>query len=639
MLSFMNLPMKVVGLLESNTSDSEIAAGVILGLFLGLTPLNGPMAILLAAFFFIFRLNRTSTLLTLPLFKLLYISGASGLCEKAGSFLLIDASALNGFWRVATHVPVIAYLDVNYTLVAGGLAVASTLSVPAFFISKSLAAFAKKRYAAKVARTRIAKVIAGLKLATKVDGLITTDSGISLNAANIKQTVVTTVKQKLAARKKAVRSAFARRVNMRNLVLIVVALLITHFGTALLASPFLAKLVVSSLNEYANTRISVGKIEAWPLTLSVTVKDVKVFNPDSDNERIISFDTASFGVSPIGLLSKRLIIRQLGISGAQITLAGEPDGTFTIQKLARPKGPSRPEGRGISLPAFAMAHRDWAGKVYGLLQKRFSRTAAEEAKTRRLAAKKTTKSVKEVDRGTRVSFTAMKDQYLFEIRKLSMPNARVTLDPGDGSVVEITPARIDMRNIAYDPDNGARLERFHIKGDVTSANAPVGGVELFFSRGDRRDVEEARYRLALRGLNLPSIRFLYASSLPVTVEKGAIDLVSDTVIADGEIVSHNSLSLKGHLLAPKPGNELAFGIVPMSALCDAMNKVSPLALKFDLAGPVENPKFVGFQESLMAIVKPYLADVKEKVIREGANLLQDFLKKNLGKTSENGQAQ
>ena len=68
MSSFINLPAKIVSILEGNISPREIALGVCLGAFLGFIPLNGPMALLLAIFFFLFRINRAATLLTLPIF-------------------------------------------------------------------------------------------------------------------------------------------------------------------------------------------------------------------------------------------------------------------------------------------------------------------------------------------------------------------------------------------------------------------------------------------------------------------------------------------------------------------------------------------------------------------------------------------
>ena len=98
MFSFINIPAKIIGIMEANVSPREIAAGVCLGVFLGLIPLNGPMALVLAIFFFVFRINRISTLLTLPLFKLAYVLGLGNVIDAAGGIILEKTPILKPFW-------------------------------------------------------------------------------------------------------------------------------------------------------------------------------------------------------------------------------------------------------------------------------------------------------------------------------------------------------------------------------------------------------------------------------------------------------------------------------------------------------------------------------------------------------------
>jgi len=173
MLSFINIPVKVIGLLEANVSPREVAAGVCLGVFLGFTPLNGPMALLLAILFFLFKLNRLSTLLTLPLFKALYLAGGAALADAVGTALLVDLTPLNGFWRVATHLPVVALLDVNNTIVAGGLAISAVLFLPVYFTAAKLTVVARRAYNTKIKKTKAGTAVEGLKAVhstiTKID--------------------------------------------------------------------------------------------------------------------------------------------------------------------------------------------------------------------------------------------------------------------------------------------------------------------------------------------------------------------------------------------------------------------------------------------------------------------------------------
>ncbi len=107
-------------------------------MFLGFTPLNGPMALVLFIFFFLFKVNRFSTVATLPLFKLLYVLGFSSLTDRIGGYLLIDASFLAGFWKWVTSLPILALLDLNNTLVIGGLALSGILCLPVYFLVRLL---------------------------------------------------------------------------------------------------------------------------------------------------------------------------------------------------------------------------------------------------------------------------------------------------------------------------------------------------------------------------------------------------------------------------------------------------------------------------------------------------------------------
>jgi uncharacterized protein (TIGR03546 family) len=136
MFSFINIPARILTVLELNISPAEVAGGVCLAMFLGFIPLNGPMALLLFLFFFLFKINRFSTVITLPFFKLLYVAGVSVWADRLGGYLLLNADFLTGFWRYITNLPVLALLDLNNTLVAGGLALSMMLFVPVYILSR-----------------------------------------------------------------------------------------------------------------------------------------------------------------------------------------------------------------------------------------------------------------------------------------------------------------------------------------------------------------------------------------------------------------------------------------------------------------------------------------------------------------------
>ncbi|MBU2102224.1 MAG: DUF2062 domain-containing protein [Candidatus Omnitrophota bacterium] len=170
MFSGFAITARVISFLEGGISRRSIAWGVCLAMFLGFVPLAGPMTILLTIVFFIFKFNRISTIITLPLFKVLYLSGIYRVTEALGSYLLIKAGVLTNFWEWFLGLPVIALLDINNTLVAGGFAFSFLLCAPVYWLSKRAAGYLQARYAKKIAGSRFGKWVNRCKLPLQVIG-------------------------------------------------------------------------------------------------------------------------------------------------------------------------------------------------------------------------------------------------------------------------------------------------------------------------------------------------------------------------------------------------------------------------------------------------------------------------------------
>ena len=168
MFSFVNIPARILSILQLNISPAEVAGGVCLGMFLGFIPLNGPMALLLLIFFFLFKVNRFSTVITLPLFKLFYLLGVSSLAERIGGYLLLDANFLTGFWKLITNLPILALVDLNNTLVAGGLVLSIILCLPVYFLIRFIYIKSIEPHLNKIQESKFVKRIKRYKFFSKV---------------------------------------------------------------------------------------------------------------------------------------------------------------------------------------------------------------------------------------------------------------------------------------------------------------------------------------------------------------------------------------------------------------------------------------------------------------------------------------
>lgn len=597
----LNLPSKIIGILEANVSPGEIAAGACLGIFLGLIPLNGPVALLLAIFFFVFRINRTAALLTLPVFKLAYISGMHSATESAGYYLLAGVPALTGFWNFVIGLPLLAYLEINNTLVAGGIAVASAITVPAYFIFKKAVAVIQVKYADKIKGTKYGKA------ATKINSIIGP---------------------------KTKRKGILKRINIAGLAAIVSALAIIHFGVGLYASPALGSFIVDQVNKNTPAKISIAKANLWPLTLSCSLEDLKVFDPNDAGSRVAKIDKASVRVSLIGLLSKRLVFSGIHAKGGEINITGTPDGSFNVMNLAGSKTGSGGAAQDIdSAWRFAMGKKDLFGKVYEIIRKRFSKSAQDKAKAAREASKKVVAQAVELPKGRMVNFKTARDSYLFEIRDLAIDDASIRITY-EGQVIDIERSDLRLGRLAYDPRNGMRLDRAEFKGDIKKSGALAGSCDIYFSRSFDSNGQNAVANVTLKDVDLDAIRMVYQDSLPVTVVKGKITLSSGTRIEGDRIDSRNVINLTRHELQPKAGAMDMIGFIPVSSIIDALNGIDPIHLRFDIKGTVDKPELGGFQESLLSLVKPYIANMQNQLKEESIKALGSFLDKAFKKKSE-----
>ena len=179
MIPFLGLPVKIVKLFTSNVSPSEVAAGVCLGMCMGFVPLNGPMAILLFVCFFVFKINRLAAMLVLPIFKIFYVLGVSSLADMLGGFVLINMDFLTPIWTFLTHLPIIALLEVNNTLVAGGLLISIILGFPVYVGAKKGIVVLREKYFDKIKNSKFVKGFLKLPIVSQVSAFVSKVKGES----------------------------------------------------------------------------------------------------------------------------------------------------------------------------------------------------------------------------------------------------------------------------------------------------------------------------------------------------------------------------------------------------------------------------------------------------------------------------
>lgn len=154
-----NQVFSLVRLLQSNTDPRQIALGAVLGLFFGFTPSGQTHLIILILLFFFLKINRAAAILVFPLAKLLYLTILWTLADQIGFFLLTASPVPHSVWVFTTHAPVLALLQLDHTLVLGGMVLAALIGIPVF-IGVMWAVYAyRATFAEKIGRWNVVKAL------------------------------------------------------------------------------------------------------------------------------------------------------------------------------------------------------------------------------------------------------------------------------------------------------------------------------------------------------------------------------------------------------------------------------------------------------------------------------------------------
>lgn len=401
--------------------------------------------------------------------------------------------------------------------------------------------------------------------------------------------------------------------NIKNIVVVLVILALVHFSVGLLVSPKLGGFIVGKINQYSSAKVSVERVNIWPLTFSASLKNIKIFDSQNTENKIVEIKFASIHLSPLGLLSERLV-SEVKISGANINLEGEPDGTFNIQKLTQPKTSGKPATMEGAIKG-ALQKKDWFARGYDLLKKKFSRDALKKKKVQAAEAKKITKTVAVLPRGRRVIFKS-KDSYLLEIKRLVVVGSYLDLKNQDGRSIQVEDARIELGNAAFDPELGLRLGKAEVEGKIKSTGTDAGSLKFSYWSKFSKDESKAQFDFWLKDINLDALRFIYEDSLPVEIAKGTLNLTSKTALDNDNINSSNQLTLSNHELKPKGLTEPTEVFMPLPLLCQSLNNINPVRLDFTISGTVDKPQFTGFTRSLAELVKPNLKNIGQAIKNE-----------------------
>ncbi|GAB4377679.1 MAG: hypothetical protein Kow0042_25790 [Calditrichia bacterium] len=150
---------KLIKILRSAASPSQIAWGFVLGMIIGFSPsfLN-PINFLVIFLLIILNINLTSAIFGYAIFRAAAYF-LDPIFHSLGFFLLVEAQPLKKLWVWMYNAPLLPYTRFYNTVVLGSLISSLLLIFPLFFVIKKSVTFYREKYEPRVQNWKWVKII------------------------------------------------------------------------------------------------------------------------------------------------------------------------------------------------------------------------------------------------------------------------------------------------------------------------------------------------------------------------------------------------------------------------------------------------------------------------------------------------
>jgi len=129
------LIQRLIKALNSDGTPGQVAAGVVLGAAIGLTPLTSLHNLLFLLVILLFNVSVPGALLGWVVFTPMAFL-LDPLFDRVGSAVLLNGGTLEGLWGAIYNTPVLAFTNLTNSVVLGSLIGWCALSLPIFFVAR-----------------------------------------------------------------------------------------------------------------------------------------------------------------------------------------------------------------------------------------------------------------------------------------------------------------------------------------------------------------------------------------------------------------------------------------------------------------------------------------------------------------------
>jgi uncharacterized protein (TIGR03546 family) len=489
---------KILKILKSNLSPSQIAFGFAMGIFAGLPPM-GLHIVVPCTLALLVRCSFRSFLLSMGLFKLISL-GVAPAAFAIGTWCLDSSRGVDALWRWLFHLPVLAPMGYGRYLLFGSLIAALLTAVPVFLLIRWLVAHYRGSFAGWVAGWRVSAYLRGKRgvgLARRF-----------LAGGEAKYAVKPPPRGPL------------RYIRKEMLIGLPIVYAACYLLAAVIVPLFAGTIATSTASWVVGSEVAVRESAFSLFTGALTLDGLVVQDPNAPDENLLEVPRLTLDAGMIPLLSKRVVFDNIIVANASVHVKREVDGTLNVDNAT-----SGWNVDGYLNWAAENAKRvDWLGLLRTLLQ--------HLEDVRPLAPRDDPYAP---HRGGR-SFGGSRPP--FSIERIEIGRILITLEddlePTEaGPLPPITLLEVELSNLAFPAHlrSGPIFVRLHGQwGDD-----PESGFEL----SARFDLLTRAYDFSVTQLDLPRLARFYATTLPVRIESGKATLTGHLSqhggVASGEV--------------------------------------------------------------------------------------------------------
>jgi uncharacterized protein (TIGR03546 family) len=170
---FLKLLSKLIRILRAGVDPRQIAAGFMLGMFLGLLSFKTLFAAPVLLILILVNVNLASAFVGLFFFRIVAYF-ADPLIHSLGYWVLADLEGLQGLWTALASMRIVPFTRFYNTLVMGGLILCVVLAIPVYRGVQVLIVGYRNRFQERVRSWKFVKILRGstfFRLLSGVDRL------------------------------------------------------------------------------------------------------------------------------------------------------------------------------------------------------------------------------------------------------------------------------------------------------------------------------------------------------------------------------------------------------------------------------------------------------------------------------------